>query len=304
MGVTISLLFFLLASPVSGMGNETQVSYGMRRRNTVECGRGMTVNYVGSVMDSQVEGILGSWEDGCNQCGQYLERHRQICSGWYCTKDLLRTGIWLKRDPDQRSCHLGCPAYRDSATCGWTTNYACPGAPRRGARGYASDDGSQGWNCCCSCSGSIETAGHWSQKAIYAVGRAQRSCATFSNSCSSDISAARLAFQNVNTFSATAHYICNYQAQTCVMDANKIVNVVLTVFPQIETLLEHCLHGGADAKWWCPGDIMNLVHTAQAIQTAVSTTKYDCGFGGSRPRAANTVSPDANLSSAALLIQV
>merc|ERR1719408_855361 len=113
----------------------------------------MTVDYVGSTMDSKVEHISGSWEDGCKQCGQYLESSKQICSGWYCAKDTFSTGIWLKRDPDQTFCNLGCPAYRQSTTCDWTSDYACP--PGHGAKGQASDDGSQGWNCCCSCSGSI-----------------------------------------------------------------------------------------------------------------------------------------------------
>ena len=32
--------------------------------------------------------------------------------------------------------------------CGWTLQYSCPGQPR-GSKGYAGDDGSEGYRCCC-----------------------------------------------------------------------------------------------------------------------------------------------------------
>lgn len=41
-----------------------------------------------------------------------------------------------------------CDPYFEFATCGWTIDWACPGGPV-GQKGYATDDGSLGFRCCC-----------------------------------------------------------------------------------------------------------------------------------------------------------
>lgn len=43
-----------------------------------------------------------------------------------------------------------CDAYMDETGCGWTEEYACPGAKNLPAdQVVANDDGSLGFNCCC-----------------------------------------------------------------------------------------------------------------------------------------------------------
>merc|ERR1712157_191805 len=73
------------------------------------CGNGMYVSGAGAVMDSQVMAIQGSWEQGCDVCGKYLEAHKQTCAGWYCKKGYagpFATGIWLIRDSGASICNV------------------------------------------------------------------------------------------------------------------------------------------------------------------------------------------------------
>lgn len=41
--------------------------------------------------------------------------------------------------------------YGNGGNCDWTKTYACPGSPLPGPGGYANDDGTDGFNCCCDC---------------------------------------------------------------------------------------------------------------------------------------------------------
>merc|ERR1712012_1504134 len=55
----------------------------------------------------------------------------------------------LPRAPSIIAKDQGCDAYMEKTGCGWTTDWNCPGQPT-GKKGPTGNDGSLGYNCCCS----------------------------------------------------------------------------------------------------------------------------------------------------------
>lgn len=50
--------------------------------------------------------------------------------------------------PEPRKCGQRCAEFCSSTGCGWTSEWSCPWQPT-GSKGQASDDGSDGYDCCC-----------------------------------------------------------------------------------------------------------------------------------------------------------
>lgn len=174
---------------------------------------------------------------------------------------------------------LSCDAYRRTVTCDWTAKWACP--PNRGSEGQASDDGSEGWNCCCSCGGSIGTAGALIQGAVDAAGQATRSCATFSGQCVIDTRNAYDFFWQAIKHVQTSAFVCHSQGQQCINSAAAVLSLMDCSTPHMVNLNDHCVHGGnAGDYWWCVGDVSHVAGDAWNIKKAVNAMLYECGFGG------------------------
>jgi beta-glucosidase-like glycosyl hydrolase len=64
--------------------------------------------------------------------------------------DAARASITLLLNRRSRAYELAsaCAAYRTTTTCSWTVHWACPGGAS-GDGGFAEDDGSVGFECCC-----------------------------------------------------------------------------------------------------------------------------------------------------------
>merc|ERR1711862_555746 len=60
----------------------------------------------------------------------------------------LEIGGTVVMGPEPRKCGQRCAEFCSSTGCGWTSEWSCPWQPR-GSKGQASDDGSDGYDCCC-----------------------------------------------------------------------------------------------------------------------------------------------------------
>jgi hypothetical protein len=49
-----------------------------------------------SLSFSKLDSFYG-WEGCCAVAGEALQSRGYLSDGWYCEKDALKTGIWLKR---------------------------------------------------------------------------------------------------------------------------------------------------------------------------------------------------------------
>jgi len=171
-----------------------------------------------------------------------------------------------------------CPAYRKSVSCDWTDQWACP--PGQGTKGQASDDGSEGWHCCCSCGGSIDTAADVTHQSIDAAARAAKSCTTFNNQCKSDSTAAYDAFDKAVKFTSTSAFVCAHQGEQCADAVQSTVKAINTAVPHFQDFNNHCVHGkNAGDLFWCAGDVAHVGHDLWQIKSAIDTAKYNCGFG-------------------------
>jgi hypothetical protein len=237
--------------------------------------------------------------EACSKDSVALKSHRKLNQTMPLMRDVqpntsslsIPATAWRTAQPNVSSsigplADFDCDTYRRTTTCDWTEQYACP--PNRGTKGQASDDGSEGWNCCCTCGGSIGTAGALMQQAADAAGQATESCATFSGQCVTDTSNAYNAFSKAVKYSQTSAFVCKGRVQQCLNDAASVISLMDCATPHLVNLNDHCVHGkNAGDYWWCAGDVAHVSGDAWNIKAAVDTTLYHCGFGGAHDTLGN-----------------